>query len=394
MLGRGPNHLPENLSSVLGAVELITGCIASLPAVIVQDTPDGREPLPGAAAARLLARPNPRQSWPAFVTSLVASILLQGNGVAAITMDGRGGIAGLTPVPWAWLNPQVVQGGAGARLVFDVVHATPEARLLALPPRLLDSDVLHVRARSDAGVIGRSVLSRAAGVVAEGLDAAEVARGWWRNGMAVSGALSTAGKLDDSQRARLKIAMNDYRGTHNAGKMLVLESGLTFNPITMSAVDAELLASRQFSVGEIARLFAVPEPMLQIGSSRLPPTLTPYLSAFATMALAPLVAVIEAEFDTILPPGQHLQLDMGGLLRGDYAAVAAAQAVLVQSGIATANDARRALGLPAHDDGDDLGAGPAPNFPADATGVPSLAPKPGPGGTLPNVGTHQNEGAA
>lgn len=396
-LGGGPrvsSHLAENLSSVLGAVELICGTLSSLPAAIVQETPDGCEPMPSAAAARLLARPNARQSWPAYMTSVVASILLHGNSISAITTDGRGGVSSLTPVPWSWLNPQVIRGGAGARLVFDIMQNTPESALLNLPARLLDTDVIHIRARSDNGVIGRSVLSRAAGVVSEGLDSAEVARSWWRNGMTLGGALSTDKQLDKPARDRLKDSISDYRGASSAGKVLVLEAGLKFGAITMNAVDAELLASRAFNVGEVARLFSIPEPMLFTGASRLPPTLTPYIAAFASLALAPLVNLIESEFDMILPAGQHLQLDMSGLLRGDYTAVAAAQAVLVQSRIATPNDARRALGLPAHPDGDDLAAGAAPNYPADRPGMPSLAPKPGPGSTLPNVGTHENDGAS
>jgi HK97 family phage portal protein len=280
------------------------------------------------------------------------------------------------------------------RLVFDVLHATPEATLLGLPPRLLDTDVMHVRARSDSGVIGRSVLSRAAGVTAEGVELGTLAFNNWRNGTRPSGALTTDGSRDEQQRTRIKARMDAYRGSENTGKLLVLEGGLKFDAFSLSSADAELLESRRFSVSDICRIFLVPEILLQIGTTA-PTTLTPYLAAFAQMALAPLVASLEAEFDeAALPSGYHLQLDMAGLLRGDYAAIAAANAVLVQSGIATANDARRALGLPAHDDGDTLRAGPAPTFPADSSGVPSLAPKPGPGGgPLPNTGTHENDGA-
>jgi hypothetical protein len=165
----------------------------------------------------------------------------------------------------------------------------------------------------------------------------------------------------------------------------------------MNSTDAEVLASRRLSVEDISRLFMIPAPMLQTGATA-PATLTPYLSAFARLAMAPLVTAIEAEWDDLLPAGQHLQIDLGGYMRGDYSAIAASQAVLVQSKIATPNDARRTLGMPAHPDGDELSSGSAPNYPADAAGVPSLAPKPGPGAgapdAIPNIGTNQNEGAS
>jgi HK97 family phage portal protein len=387
----------ENLSAVLGAVELICGALASLPASITVDTPDGRVPAPMTAPTwRLLARPNRRQSWPAFVSTVVSAILLQGNSVSALQTDGRGAVTSLTPVPWPWLNPMVISGGAGSpSLVFDVLNATPEAQLLGLPRRLLEGDVLFIRARSDAGIIGRSVLSRAPQVLAAAMGVAEFSTALWQNGAFPSEMISLPPGISAEAVQRMRASFEARQtGGHNAGKILYADADAKFTQMSISPGDAETLASRRFSVADIARLFSIPEPMLQTGATA-PATLTPYLVAFCQLALAPLVAVIEAEFDAaVLPAGMHLAIDMGGVLRGDYASVAASQAVLVQSRIATPNDARRTLGLPAHDDGDELGSSAAPNYPADAPGVPSLAPKPGPGGVLPNVGTHEGDGSA
>lgn len=134
--------------------------------------------------------------------------------------------------------------------------------------------------------------------------------------------------------------------------------------------------------------------MLQLGD-HAPASLDPYLATFAQLALAPIVAAIEAEFDhAILPAGYHLQLDMGGLLRGNYSSMVAALCAAVQSRIMTPNDARRAVGLPAHDDGDSLSSGAAPSLPADGKGMPHMGQSPGKTGDgLPAPGTNGNEGA-
>lgn len=388
-------YLAEGLSSVLGCVELIVGAIASLPATLTCDGPDGQVPAPPTATAwGLLRRPNPRQSWPACITSMVAGVLLQGNGVGALQRDGRGAVTGLVPVPWPWLAPQVIQGAAGPRLVYDVVPTTPEANLLGLPRRLLDSDVIHLRARSDEGVIGRSVLSRAAGVVREGADLSNAAAGIWSNGLHTTGFVETGGAvLSDAQRDRFKASLAEFRGARNAGKTMLLEGSFRYNPMTIRPVDAEFLASRHFAVAEVARLFGVPLGLLQPGTG-----VQPYeamMAALAQLALAPLVAVIEAEFDhAILPLGMHLQLDMGGLQRGNFAGQVAAFCAATQSGITTPNDARRGLGWPAHADGDALRPGGAPSWPADAKGVPHMGPSPGrTDGGLPAPGNNANEGA-
>lgn len=387
-------HAAEGLSSVLACVELITGAIASLPAALTRDARDGQVPAPATATAwALLRRPNPRQSWPACWSMLVASVLLHGNGVAALVRDGRGAVTALAPIPWAWLSPQVVQGAGGPRLVYDVASTTPEANLLGLPRRLLDTDVLHLRGRSDNGLIGRSVLARAAGVVREGAELATVAEATWQNGLRPSGYLKYPGLLSPDQVDRLEAMAGRYRGAMNAGRVPILSGGLEFAQLGLSSVDAEFLASRQFSVAEVARLFNVPLGLIQPGSGAQP--YEALLAAFAQLALAPLIASIEAEFDAaVLPPGLHLQLDMSGLLRGNFSAMTGALCAGVQSGVLTANDARRGLGLPAHADGDALRPGQGA-WPADAKGVPHLGPSPGHTGTgLPDAGTNNNEGAA
>lgn len=187
--------------------------------------------------------------------------------------------------------------------------------------------------------------------------------------------------------------MDRFTGSQNAGRVPLMEGGWSYEQVALSSVDAEFLATRRLNVEEIARVFRCPVGLIQPGAG-----VQPYeamVAAFGQLCLAPLVAVIEAEFSAaVLPAGQYLQLDLSGMLRGSYSGMMSANSVAVQAGILTPNDARRAAGLPALPDGDALRVGAAPSFPADASGVPSLAPKPGPTGNgLPNVGTNQNEGS-
>lgn len=388
-----PAHLAENLSAVLGCVELISGAVSSLPASLTADTVDGRVPAPSSAPWGLLQRPNRLQSWSAFMAWMTGQILLHGNAIARIETDARGAVTGLMPAPWPWILPVVLSGQSTPRLAFDVIHVAPESALLGLPPRLLDTDVLHIRARSDFGAIGRSVLSRAAGPVAEGVEIASVATSVWANGLRPSGIYSIDGQIDGETRRRFREHIKEmHSGPANSGRVMILDRGGKFTSTSMSSLDAEFLASRQFSVSEICRLFSVPEVLMQV-KERVPADPSAYLTLFAAQCLAPLVATIEAEFDALLPAGTHLQLDMSGMLRGSFATMTAAMCASVQSGIATPNDGRRALGLRPHADGDVLRVGTAPSWPADFAGGKHLGASPGPRGDLPEPGTNANAGS-
>jgi HK97 family phage portal protein len=330
----------------------------------------------------------------------VASLLLRGNALSAIQTDMRGGLVGLQAVPWTWAMPAVITSGDGtSRLVFDIVPAqTPETRLLNLPRRLLADDALHIKLRSDnGGVTGRSVLSRAAGAVAEGQEIEKLAVTNWVQGMRPSGVLSAPNFLNDTQRDRFGDAwMEKFTGSINAGRVPLIEGGWTFSQVGMSSVDAEFLASRAFSVADICRLFNVPEVLLQIGTRSIT-DLSSYVTSFAQLCLSPLVTVIESEFDSILPVGMHLRLDLDGLMRGSFSAVVAALCALQQTGAITANDTRSELGWSPLPDGDVLRPnGAAPNYPPDFSGSTALHPSPGPRGPggLAEPGTNEDGGSA
>lgn len=393
----------EALSAVTSCVELISGTLASLPAYVYVQTDQGREEAaPTHPVARLIRRPNGWMSWPAWMQNAVASILLHGNAVSWVRLDGRGAPTALIPVPWSWLLPQVLPSG---RLVFDVLHATPEARLMGLPARLLDTDVLHVKARSDVGIIGRSVLSRAASVIREGIDTSTLASSNWRNGMRPGGILTRDKFLTDTQRDQLDARVRDFSGPGNAGKTMILEGGWTWTALGLNSSDAELLASRQFNAAEIASLFNVPLQLIRPGD-KVVPTLAPYMTALAQMALAPIVAAIEAEFSNsvFVSDAHSLGIDMGGLTRGDFATRWSAYAVAAQNSLLTRDEIREAEGYGPHPDGPE----PAPAategspivptgtvHPPDLPGLPSTAPKPGKTGDgLPAPGTNGGEGHA
>ncbi|MBX4298643.1 phage portal protein, partial [Mycobacterium tuberculosis] len=66
----------------------------------------------------------------------------------------------------------------------------------------------------------------------------------------------------EGQRERLRKALQNFIGSKNAGKLMVLANELTDQNVTMNPEGAQLLESRSFSIEEICRWFRVPPFMV------------------------------------------------------------------------------------------------------------------------------------
>lgn len=333
-------RLAENLATVSACVGAVSSVMASLPAYVYRRAPGGRVELYDHPVARLLRNPsNGRLTWPDFVEWLVAQVLLHGNGIAEITYDGAGRPTSLVPVPWARVSVVLLPSG---RVAYDIHDENGPKR------RLLEGEVLHVRDRSDDGIVGRSRISRAPEVLGVAIAANSAVSKLYSGGLRTSGYLSAPTFLTPAQREDARKWTETFRETVQAGRIPLVEGGFKFDATTISPEDAELLESRRFSVEEICRLFQVPPPIVQDLSHG---TFTNSREAgrwFAQFSLAPLARKIEAEFErSVFGTGSAdcmLELDMSGLMRADAEARWQSHKIAVEAGILDPDEIREIEG--------------------------------------------------
>lgn len=118
---------------------------------------------------------------------------------------------------------------------------------------------------SGNGVTGLSVLAHARESLGISLALQQYAGRSFSNGVRTSGVLEMPGSLKDADKVeRLRRQWQDvYAGSQNTGKTIILEDGLTYKQVSMSNEDAQMLASEQWQVTDIARWFRVPLIMIQ-----------------------------------------------------------------------------------------------------------------------------------
>ena len=216
----------------------------------------------------LLARPNPRQDGATLLETIGAHLLLAGNAyVEAVTLAGEGGQANIQVRELYALRPdrmKVVPGPDGWPQAYEYTVSGQTVRFdqsAGLPP------ILHLTFfHPTDDYYGLAPLEAAAVAVDTHNAAAKWNKALLDNAARPSGALVYNGPegyvLADQQFERLKRELDEqYQGTRNAGRPMVLEGGLDWKPMSLSPKDMDFMEAKHAAAREIALAFGVP-PML------------------------------------------------------------------------------------------------------------------------------------
>lgn len=256
---RGGSTAPgkaESLSAVYACVSAISETIASLPLILYRRTDDeGRERAKDHPLYRVLHdQPNDLQTALEFREMMQAMVLLRGNAHAEIKRGPDGQVRSLTPLPGDRVTTLQLENG---RLAYDVTDGKGNVR------RLLQEEVFHLRHRSDNGLVGVSPITASRETVQLALAEREHGTATFNNGARLSGILKFPQRLSKDQSDQLRRSWeSQHAGGANAGKTAILQEGVEYQTVSMSMEDSEYLASRQFSVEEIARLYRVPPTII------------------------------------------------------------------------------------------------------------------------------------
>jgi HK97 family phage portal protein len=237
-----------NVTAVMACVSMLSEDVAKLtPGIFKRLGDGGRERVPNHPVAKLLRCPNDWQSGFEFREMMQFSLVLRGNAYALIVRNGRGDPIKLVPINAdrvaVWETPD---GGLFYRVTPLGMHEM--AAFKGQPFFIPAEDMLHIRGFSQNGLVGSSRINLAREAVALALGYERQAANWMGNGGRPSG---VAKRLGEDWR-------NLHGGASNSGKVAVLEQGLKFEKISLSASDLDFIASRKFQLEEVVRIFRVP----------------------------------------------------------------------------------------------------------------------------------------
>ncbi len=240
--------------AVFAAVSIIADAVAQLPLDVVRKEGDKRTQEPGHPVAQLLEAPCPAIVGNFTLRNVLQShTLLWGNSYCEIQRSQGGKrVEALWPLLPDRTTPRRVNG--------VVTYSTNiDGKVFEFHP----NDVLHIAGLGFDGLLGYSPIRMAKNAIGLGLALEAFGSRFFSNDAKSGGFLSHPSKLSPDAHKRLVESMQAQGGLENAHRMKVLEEGMTYHANTIAPEDSQFLASRTFSVEEIARLYRVPLHLLQ-----------------------------------------------------------------------------------------------------------------------------------
>jgi len=335
-------------TAVWSAVRLLSESISILPINIYQREKNGDKTLAlnNPSYYLLHNEPNNYMSSVTFFEKIMMDLCLSGNSYVHIVRSPRGLVQALIP-----LNAQDIKVKINEGQIFyhnensDVV--------------LDDYDILHFKGICDSsGLLGLSPITQNANAIGWGMALEEYGSKYFTNSAKLSGVLETDRALSEEAIERLRNSFsNTYNQLKNAQSTAILEEGLSFKPITISPEQSQFLASRIFSITEIARMFNIPTFMLQEHSKSSFNNIESLSQSYVTYTLMPYIRRMESEmnrklFKTNEKGKIFVEWNVNGLLRGNIKDRNDSYKTGINNGYMTINEIRRKENMNSIPDGD------------------------------------------
>lgn len=336
-------------SAVWACVKLLSETVASLPVAVYKKTATGRERDDEFWFARLMARkPNRYQTRVEFFETLMLNLTLHGNAYCKIIRVGKE-IRSLLPIMSSQVTPALLDDGS---VVYEYL-SDGGVEIYS------SESIWHIKLYGN-GIIGKSPLAFGRNMIGIAQAAEKTVTKVYSNGGKRSGVLSMDRLLTADQRDQVRANFSTLT-TGTSERLLVLENGMKFDPVSMSPQDIELLSSRKFQLEEICRWFGVPSVLVNdtSGSTTWGSGVEQLVSGFYKLNLRPYLERIENSVSCNLfsedeSKTHEFEFDFEGLLRSDFKSRLEAYRTAVAGTIMTPNEVRKIEGLPTVAGGDML----------------------------------------
>jgi HK97 family phage portal protein len=319
------------IAAAYRAVQLISGDIARLGARVE-----------GGAGDLLEGDPSRYHTQFEFRRAMMVNVLLYGNAFAYVARDGRGQAVELQLL----LPEEISLDTTGGTIRYR------HGRMGLIEPE----EVFHVKALGSDGIWGKSPIRTARDSFSLGQNLARTGNAVFGNAGVPKIALVHPGPLSPEAQQRIANSyMERHAGADNAGRPIVLAEGMKVETIGGTLEDSVYVAASNFTVEEIARIFGVPSPYLNLGGGPTGAGMEALLRMYVDACLSHWAEQWAQEYRRKVMGGVgRVVWDYDTVVRPTLAETMAAIRAGVEASIITRNEARGWLDLEPVADGNDF----------------------------------------
>lgn len=329
------------LSAVWACTKIISETVAGMPVVFYRKNGDGTRTEDSAFwLSRLLnGSPNRWQTSVDYSTTLTISESMRGNAYSLIQRGLGDRIIGLVPLMASQMTVQLLDDGS------KVFYYTNGSTTTAYA----ESSIWHTSMMPSNGVIGLSPLKYASRSIGISTSAEDRVGQLARNGFKPTGVLMYDKVLKPDQRDQIRRQFADLQ-QGQGDPLRVLEAGMSYQQVSLSPKDMQLIESRRFNVEDIARFWGVPSVLINdtTAGTVWGSGISEIIQGFYKFTVRPYLERREASIEKYLMSTSERMLydveyDFSVLLRGDEKTRIDNERNAVNGGLRTINEARRNL---------------------------------------------------
>jgi len=337
------------LTAVWAAIRLLSETIASLPLNLYRLENDGSKFIDLSNPLNNLVSKNPSPNYTKynFIETMMSHLLLWGNAYAYINRNG-----GARPTELVILDPENVEPFKSDEDGLTY-YKIKDSKICSA------KEILHFVGFSFDGIKGKSPIQACQQALGIGMASQEFGANFFGRGANLSGILEHPARLSDDAANRLRDSWNTrFSGIHNSHQTAILEEGVKFKPIGMPLADAQFIQTRRFSTEEVARIFRVPNHLINDLTSATYSNIEQQSLEFTKYSLTPYLVNLEQEMNRKLlsdreSTNQFFKFRTNELLRSDANSRADYYTKLFGIGVLSPNDIRKAEDMNAIEKGDE-----------------------------------------
>lgn len=247
--------------AVFSCITLIAGDIAKLPVRLLRDVDGIHKPEENQSYTPVLRKPNGIQNRIQFWENYFLSKLSNGNTYVLKRRDTRGLVRALYVLAPERVQPLITPAG-------DVFYQLSSDNISGIeePITVPASEVIHDRMNClFHPLVGLSPIISAGLAAMQGHNIQTDSTNFFANRGIPGGVLTAPGAISDETAKRLKEYWETNFTGENAGKVAIAGDGLKFEPMRMTAENAQVIEQLRWSAEVVCSVFHVPPYKIGIG---------------------------------------------------------------------------------------------------------------------------------